>query len=143
MWKIKLTLQNDKLLVLNDVRSSVPGWGDCEPSGIRKLEFVFPGKDASTGKDIPCTLHMSGMKEYNFFVEAMKGLSGNSKVKIQGLWFMGKIPNSKRIVGFVIKDSVMVLNTVEGEEFLGSPTGGWKQGIIGDKVVSTIIRGIA
>jgi hypothetical protein len=140
MWKIRLTLQNNKTLELNDVRSSVPGWSDCEPSGIEKLEFTFPGKDEHTGKETPHTLVMSGMKEYNFFVEAMKSLSGNSRVKIQALWFMGKLPGSNRITGFVLKDSVLALNTTIGKEYQGMPTGGWKKGIIGNKVVSTVIR---
>jgi hypothetical protein len=139
MWGIKLTLEGNMTHVLNDVRSGNPGWSDCNPSGILKIEFPFIGKNG-TGKDIPYLLLMSGMKEYNFFVEAVKGLSSNSKVNIKGLWFMGKLPNSNRVTGFVLKESVLVLNTEVGKEYQGFSTVGWKTGIIGGKVVSTVIR---
>lgn len=90
------------------------------------------------GKEQPMTLVLAGMKEYNFFVEAMRSVM-NNKVTIQGLWFLGKLPNSNKITGFVIQDSIKIVNVIEGHEFNGSITAGWKQGIPGT-VVSTIVK---
>lgn len=139
MWKIKVTLQNGMIVVLNDVRTSNPGWADFSPVGILKVEFSFLGKDVDTGKDIVYDLVMIGMREYNFFVEAMRGI-GNGKTVVKGLWFMGKVPNKNRVTGFVLRDKILSFNTEEGKEYLGMSTVGWKVGIIGDKVISTVVR---
>lgn len=140
MWKIKLTLRSGVVIYLGDVRSHQPGWANCDPAGIVKLEFSFLGRDEK-GQDIPYTLVMSGMKEYNFFVEAMQAVGSNRGMKIKGLWFLGKTPDEK-ITGFVLKESVMALNSEVGKEYHGMPTVGWKQGIIGDKVISLVNRGL-
>lgn len=140
MWKIKLVLEGDLVHTLNDVRSGSPGWANCQPSKISSLTFPFFGKDEKTGKDIPYQLYLAGMSEYNFFVEAMQSLLGG-KVKIKGLWFLGKIPNTNKVTGFVLRDSVLKVNAIDGKEYSGLPTIGWKQGVIGDKIISTIVRG--
>jgi hypothetical protein len=127
------------VLILNDVRSNNPGWAECDPAGIFKLEFSFLGKDMVTGKDVSYDLTMSGMKEYNFFVEAMRGI-GKGRTVVKGLWFMGKIPNNNRITGFVLRDKILSLNTEVGKEYLGMSTIGWKKGIIGDEIVSAVLR---
>ena len=139
MWKIKLELQNGIVHYLNDVRSGSPGWAECQPSGIKRLEFTFLGRDEK-GKDVSYILIMSGMEEYNFFVEAMRGLSGKGKTKITGLWFMGRKPNSDQITGFVLKDKIVSFNTIKGKEYSGMPTMGWKKGITGDKIISVVRR---
>jgi len=141
MWKIKLLLEGGLIHVLGDVRSGNPGWAQCNPSKILRIEFPFFGRDEFTGKDVPYKMVLAGMKEYNFFVEAVRGVSGRGKTKIKGLWFMGKLPNSDRIRGFVLKESIMSLDTIVGQEYHGISTVGWKTGSVGDKVVSTIIRG--
>ena len=119
--------------------TSGTGWAECDPAGILKLEFSFLGKDIVTGKDVSYDLIMSGMTEYNFFVEAMRGI-GKGKTEVKGLWFMGKIPNSNRITGFVLRDKILSLNTEVGKEYSGMSTVGWKKGIVGNEVVSTILR---
>jgi hypothetical protein len=138
MWKIKLILEGNLSHVLNDVRSGNPGWTECQPSGIVRIEFPFLGRDEN-GKDISYLLTMNGMREYNFFVEAMRGV-GSGRTVVKGLWFLGKIPLSNTITGWVLKDKILRLNAVEGQEYSGTPTVGWKAGIIGDKVISEVRR---
>jgi len=136
MWKINLFLENGLILTLGDVRTSKPGWGESDPVKILRMEFSFMGKEY--GKEQPMKLVLAGMKEYNFFVEAMRSVM-NNKVTIQGLWFLGKLPGSNKITGFVIQDSIKIVNATEGHEFNGGVTAGWKQGIPGT-VVSTIVK---
>lgn len=138
MWKILLLLEGGLSHVTADVRLGNPGWADCRPSGIVGIDFSFLGKDEK-GKDIPYLLQMRGMKEYNFFVEAMRGVMGGKTI-IKGLWFLGKIPESNKITGWVLKDKILRLNSVEGHEYSGTPTVGWKTGIIGDKMISEVRR---
>ena len=136
MWKIKLTLEGNLKHELGDVRSGKPGWAECSPSGILKLEFPFTGK--VNGKEVTSTLLLSGMEKYNFFVEAMRAV-GSGKTKIKGMWFLGKIPNVDRVVGFVIGDGIKHINTVFGNEYNGFSTVGWKHGILKEKVICSII----
>lgn len=138
MWKIKLTLEGNMTHILNDVRSGNPGWGNCNPSRIVGIEFPFLGKDEK-GRDIPYLLRMSGMREYNFFVEAMRAV-GKSKTIIKGLWFLGKLPETNTVTGWVLKDRIILINSFEGKEYSGIATVGWKMGIIGDKPISEVRR---
>ena len=136
MWHIKLVLEGNLTHELGDVRSGKPGWAECQPSGIKRLEFPFIGK--VNGKNVPLTILLEGMEEYNFFVEAMRAIgSGNTKIK--GLWFLGKIPGKNRIVGFVVSDTCKTVNASIGKEYNGLSTVGWKKGIIGEKVICKII----
>lgn len=128
MWKIILTLKDGQILELNDVRKGSPGWADCYPINIIKLSFSFEGVSAEGKKEV-FEIVLSGMSEYNFFVEATHNiLGGNAKIK--AFWFMGKMPNSNRIVGFVIKEKVYELNTFEGHEYNDTATSGWKHGFL-------------
>lgn len=137
MWKIKLTLEGGLTHTTNDVRTGNPGWADCRPSGIESIEFDFIGKEE--GRDTKCKIVLAGMSEYNFFVEAIRSVIG-SKTTIKGLWFLGKVPGTNRITGFVIRDRVQIINTIVGQEYSGTPTVGWKKGIVGGKVISTMGR---
>lgn len=136
LWKINLFLENGLVIALGDVRTSKPGWGESDLVKILRMEFSFMGKEY--GKEQPMKLILAGMKEYNFFVEAMRSVM-NNKVTIKGLWFLGKLPGSNKITGFVIQDSIKIVNATEGHEFNGGTTAGWKQGIPGT-VVSTIVK---
>ena len=137
MWQIRLVLNGGMTHLLPDVRGNNPGWNSCQPSGLLGLDFSFLGRD-DHGKDIEYFLQMRGMREYNFFVEAMMGFNG--KKKIQGLWFLGKLPDVPRVTGWVLKDMILRLNAPEGQEYSGMPTVGWKSGMIGDKVISEVRR---
>lgn len=139
MWKIKLTLIGGLTHELNDVRSGNPGWGDCQPVAIERLNFSFKGKDPKTGKEDSYELVLSGMKEYNFFVEASRSILGG-KTKILGLWFLGKVPNTNQVIGFVLKESIMKISSIEGKEYSGFSTVGWKPGISDGKAFADIIR---
>ena len=134
LWKINLILEHGMSVELNDVRSSNPGWSDAQPTKIERLEFSFLDNNKVSHKII-----LAGMSEYNFFVEGMKKVSAKSP-KIQGIWFLGRVPNSDRIVGFIFKDTVLKLKTMKGREYLGGPTWGWKPGIIGLAVIAEVIK---
>ena len=137
MWSIKLVLEGGLTHTTNDVRSGNPGWTDCRPSGVERLEFTFLGKEGN--KLVLFILILSGMSEYNFFVEGMKSVSGGKTV-IKGLWFLGKVPGTNRVTGFVIRNSVQIINTLYGKEYSGMATVGWKKGIVGGKIISVIER---
>ena len=139
MWKIKLFLAGGLVHELGDVRSGAPGWADCQPPAIEKLSFSFQGMNFQTGTNDSYELVLAGMKEYNFFVEASRSLL-SSKTKIQGLWFLGKIPNTDLITGFVLKESISKINTLDGKEYSGMPTVGWKPGVTDGKAFADIIR---
>ena len=142
MWKICLTLTNGMVHTLNDVRTGKPGWGECQPSGIEKLEFSFEGKNLDTGKKDSYHLILAGMSEYNFFVEAMRSVSGGG-TKIKGMWFLGKVPATtatNKIIGFILGDQIVQIQSNDGEEYNGMPTVGWKKGIVGGKVISLVTR---
>jgi hypothetical protein len=139
VWKINLVLEGGLTHQTNDVRSGRPGWGECRPSGIERIEFTFLGKEGD--KMIPFILVLSGMSEYNFFVEAIRSVLGG-KTTIRGLWFLGKVPGTNRVTGFIIRDSVQIINAVDGKEYSGIATVGWKKGIVGGKIISVIERSI-
>ena len=138
MWKIRLMLEGGLSHTLNDVRLGKPGWAECQPSKIEYLTFAFTGKDEITGKDSSYKIILSGMDEYNFFVEATRGVLGG-KTTIKGLWFLGKILSTNRVVGFVLKDSILKVNTENGKEYSGFATVGWKSGVSG-KIIAEIRR---
>jgi hypothetical protein len=135
VWRIKLTLEGNFVHELGDVRSGKPGWAECQPSGILKVEFPFVGK--VNGKNTPLRLILSGMEEYNFFVEAMRPIgSGNTNIK--GMWFLGKVPKENRVIGFVVGDTCKKVNAFVGQEYHGTRTAGWKKGIVGGKVTAEL-----
>jgi hypothetical protein len=134
LWKINLILEHGMNVVLNDVRSSNPGWTDSQPTKIERLEFSFLDKHKHQHK-----LILAGMSEYNFFVEGIKKLSMKDP-KIQGIWFLGKIPRSERVVGFVFKDTVLKLTTMKGREYMGTSSAGWKPGIVGGTIIAEVVK---
>jgi hypothetical protein len=137
MWRIKLVLEGGLVHMTNDVRSGKPGWAECRPSGIERMEFTFKGKEGET--ESPLIIVLSGMSEYNFFVEASKSIMGG-KTTIKGLWFLGRIPYTNKVTGFVVRDSVQIINAISGQEYSGFATAGWKKGIVGGKILATMGR---
>lgn len=138
MWKIQITLRGGSVITLGDVRSGSPGWAACDPAGIVKLVFEFLGRDEK-GQDIHYVLVMSGMTEYNFFVEAMKAVGSSAGPVVKGLWFLGKKPDGK-VTGFALKDSVIAINSDAGKEYHGTPTVGWKKGIVEGSPICRVSR---
>jgi hypothetical protein len=137
MWRIKLTLEGNLTHELGDVRSGRPGWAECSPSKIEKIEFSFTGK--INDKEVPLEIVLSGMEKYNFFVEAMRAVGGKSTV-VKGFWFLGKIPLENKVVGFVIKDSCRIINAEYGREYNDMATVGWKSGSVGSKLIYAMRR---
>jgi hypothetical protein len=64
----------------------------------------------------------------------------NSRSAIKGLWFMGQVPNSNQVTGFVIKETILKLNSVKGKEYSGTASSGWKFGTVGNSVISQIVK---
>lgn len=134
MWRINLILEHGMSVKLNDVRSDNPGWSDAQPTKIERLEFTFLDKKKEKYRIV-----LAGMQSYNFFVEGMKKVSGK-ETKIQGIWFLGQVPNSDRVIGFIFKDTVLKLTTVKGREYLGVSSSGWKPGVVGHSVIAEVIK---
>ncbi|MFA5394414.1 MAG: hypothetical protein WC346_00160 [Methanogenium sp.] len=135
-WRIQLALKGGVTHTLRDVRTNNPGWADFNPVAITGMKFAFLGRDEK-GKDLPYLLEMSGMESYNFFVEAVKSI-GNGKVTIKALWFLGLVPNTNTVTGWVLKDSIMQISTVKGREYKGIATVGWKSGFVNNPPVSIV-----
>lgn len=124
-WKIHVKLDRGDSFVLNDIRSSDPGWGKGNFDGIRQITFPFFQKIGR--EDIGSLLILENMEAFNFFMEATANPGGQRR--IVGAWFMGKLPRMDSVKGFVITPSgVKEIDSKFGREFDGTPTSGWKIG---------------
>jgi hypothetical protein len=136
-WRIRATFAGKlppKEYVTPDIRRRNPGWGDeVFNRTIETLEFFLP-----TGHRI----FLSGMEQYNFFVEAVQSTRARGKAEIRAFWFCGKLPDRNVVemwrVGYgkVIHD-----RKPWGREWGGGPTRGWKPGLVGVRVRSEISNG--
>jgi hypothetical protein len=139
-WRIRLFFSNTAMLMLPDVRSDNPGWRDSQCLPIEKMLFDFEGVDQLSKQIINFSMEISGMEKYNFFVEAMQNVITGS-TKVQSFWFLGKLFNSTAVRGFHLAGSgLSEVKAVFGKEFRGSPTSGWKTGVVG-KPICRVIRG--
>lgn len=129
-WRIRATFSGKlppKEYITPDIRRNNPGWGDeIFNRTIESIEFFLP-----TGH----RLVMSGMEQYNFFVEAVQSTRTRGSAEIKAFWFCGKLPG-KNIVemwrvghGKVIRD-----RKPWGREWGEGPTRGWKSGSPGNPV---------
>jgi hypothetical protein len=129
-WRIKVTFAGKltpKEYITPDIRNNDPGWGgELFNRAIEKLEFYIP-----TGHKII----LSGMEQYNFFIEATQDMGGrgSGKVCIDAFWFCGKLPG-KNIVEMwkVGNNKVVRMQKPFGHEYGDGPTRGWKTGIPGE-----------
>ena len=134
-WRIRATFAG-KLLpkeyITPDIRHNNPGWGDeIFNRTIEKLEFFLP-----TGH----RLVMSGMEQYNFFVEAVQSIKGMGSVKIKAFWFCGKLPGKDIVEMWRVGNGKVIRDRKPwGREWGGGPTRGWKAGSSG-KPVSMITK---
>jgi len=134
-WRIRVTFVGKlppKKYMTPDIRHHDPGWAsEIFSRPIEMLEFFLP-----TGH----RLVMSGMEQYNFFVEAVQSTRTRGGAKIQAFWFCGKLPGNDVVemwrVGYgkIIRD-----RKPWGREWGGGPTSGWKQGISG-KPLSILLK---
>jgi len=132
-WRIRVRFAGNLLpneYVTPDVRHSNPGWGDeIFNRRIESVEFFLP-----TGHRIL----MSGMEQYNFFVEAVRSVGTPSGAEIKAFWLCGKPPGKGFVEMWRVSDGKIVCDRRPwGKEWGGGPTRGWKRGVPG-KPVSTI-----
>jgi len=129
-WKIRVTFAgklNPKTYITPDIRRHNPGWADeIFNRTIESMEFFLP-----TGHK----LVMSGMEQYNFFVEASQSIKGTGRVKIKAFWFCGKLPGKDIVEMWRVGDGKVTRDRKPWErEWGGGPTRGWKRGVPGNPV---------
>jgi hypothetical protein len=137
-WRIKVTFDG-KLLpkeyITPDIRNTDPGWGsELFNRAIERLEFYLP-----TGH----TLILSGMEEYNFFIEASQDLGGKNKgkAKIDAFWFCGKMPLNNLVEMWRVGDGEIIRERkIKGFEYDGGATRGWKKGSLNSQYLSRVIQ---
>jgi hypothetical protein len=114
-----------------DVRRRDPGWAsESFNREIESLEFILP-----TGHRIV----LSGMAQYNFFVEATHSTRSKGGAKIKAFWLCGKLPGKDIVEMWRIGDGKVIHDRKPfGQEWGGGPTRGWKPGAIGEQAVSRL-----
>ncbi|MBA7630058.1 hypothetical protein ES703_37566 [subsurface metagenome] len=132
VWRIRVTFAGKlppKEYMTPDIRHNDPGWAsEILSRPIEMLEFFLP-----TGH----RLVMSGMEQYNFFVEAVQSTRTRGGAKIQAFWFCGKLPSrSSRpepvewVEMWRVGDGKIIRDRRPwGREWGGGPTRGWKPGV--------------
>jgi len=135
-WRIRVRFGDGLLpqeFISNDVRHENPKWYD-ETFGrtIESLEFFLP-----TGHVIV----LKGMESYNFFVEATADMQGG-KARIEAFYFCGKLPNKPMVEVWRVQQNKTIVRCQKpfGQEWGGGATSGWKQGLIGNALVSRIVK---
>lgn len=138
-WRIRVTFAGKlppKEYITPDIRHNDPGWAsEIFNRPIEMLEFFLP-----TGHRIVMNrIVMSGMEKYNFFVEAVQSIRSRLGAEINAFWLCGKLPGKDVVdiwrigAGKVVHDQ-----KAWGKEWGGGPTRGWKGGLCGNAVLSTI-----
>lgn len=105
-----------------------PGWASEENGrlgGIRKMEIPVT-KDRS--------IIFTGFEKYNFFVEALQNLNGGGKTQIESFNFCGAIKGRVLSYKLIPKTRQIIKSAaLEGKEYQGTATRGWRAGIFGAK----------
>ena len=136
-WRMRVTFAGNlppKAYLTPDIRHNDPGWAsELFNRPIEMIEFFIP-----TGHKIV----IGGMEQYNFFVEAVQSIRSRKGAEIKAFWLCGKLPGKDVVEMWRIGDSKIVKDKRSwGKEWGGGPTRGWKQGIIGNAIVSMILQG--
>jgi hypothetical protein len=134
-WRIRVTFAGKlppKEYITPDIRSNDPGWGsEIFNRPIEMMEFFLP-----TGHKII----LSGMEQYNFFVEAVQSTRSREKAEIQAFWFCGKLPGEDIVEMWRIGDGRVIRDrNIWGKEWGGGATKGWKRGLPG-RVISELVK---
>lgn len=128
----KVTFENGLYYMSPDIRRKDPGWGSEEfnhPIGC--IEFFLSNNNF---------LLLSGMIDYNFFVEVSQSLSGQN-ARIESFYFLGKQIHKNKVHVWQIKNGTIQYSIEDfGKEYNGTPTIGWKIGSSKTKLVSKIMR---
>jgi hypothetical protein len=124
-WRIRVTFAGKlppKEYMTPDIRHNDPGWASESFSRpIEMLEFFLP-----TGH----RLVMSGMEQYNFFVEAVQSIKTRGKARIHAFWFCGKLPGRDVVEMWRVGGGKVIRDRKPwGREWGGGPTRGWKPGV--------------
>jgi len=136
-WRMRVTFAGNlppKAYLTPDIRHNDPGWAsELFNRPIEMIEFFIP-----TGHKIV----IGGMEQYNFFVEAVQSIKSRKGAEIKAFWLCGKLPGKDVVEMWRIGDSKIVKDRRSwGKEWGGGPTRGWKQGLIGNAIVSMILQG--
>lgn len=136
-WRIRATFEGKlppNQYITPDVRHNDPGWGsELFNRPIEMLEFFLP-----TGHKIV----MAGMEQYNFFIEAMQSPGQCGGAEIQAFWLCGRLSGRDIVETWRIGDGKILRDRRSfGQEWGGGPTRGWKQGLVGNKVISMMAQG--
>lgn len=133
-WRIRVTFAGKlppKEYMTRDIRHNDPGWAsEIFNRPIEMLEFFMP-----TGH----RLVMSGMEQYNFFVEAVQSTRTRGKARIKAFWFCGKLPGKDVVEMWRVGDGKVIRDRKPlGREWGGGPTRGWKAGVTSNRYASHI-----
>ncbi|WP_320043178.1 hypothetical protein [uncultured Desulfobacter sp.] len=130
--KYTLTFNDGMAYTSPDIRRKDPGWASeagARRVGIRELVLNIPGGKA---------LVLEGFEAYNFFVEASQALGG-SGANIEAFNFCG------RWHGYVVTwridfktGQITKLMSLDGLEYFGTATRGWREGLMGEKARSGV-----
>lgn len=122
-WRLRATFADNRpprRYLSPDIRRRDPGWGgEAFNRRLAKLELFLP-----TGHRIL----LAGMREYNFFLEAVQDLSGRW-VDIQAFYLCGRYPNRPAVaIWRIAQGRVSHHIKPPGREYHGTATRGWKAG---------------
>ncbi len=115
-----------------DIRSNDPGWATesgAKQKGITKLSVKIL-KDR--------VLILQDFEKYNFFVEASQPFN-SGKARIEKFYFLGASKGYVAVwsIDFTTKQITKRV-TIEGEEYNGTPTKGWRKGVLQGRARSGI-----
>lgn len=133
-WRIRAIFEGKlppKEYLTPNVWMENPRWGDeIFNRVIESLEFYLP-----TGH----VIYMSGMEQYNFFVEAAQSKKTKGKAEILAFWLCGKLPGMNLVEMWRVGNGRVVRDRKPfGREWGGHATRGWKQGRPGRAFISRL-----
>ena len=132
--KYTLIFNDGVIYTSPNIMEKDPGWASENGSktiGIRELRLnINPNK----------ALILKGFEAYNFFVEASQSLcTKNGKASIKAFYFCGKWKGYVVVYCIDLKTGKMTKRiSIDGKEYFGSVTRGWRMGLVGEKAESGI-----
>jgi hypothetical protein len=114
-----------------DIRENDPGWASedgAKLTGIRQVSINLPNNQV---------LLLKGFEKYNFFVEASQAFGGKTKTQIESFFFCGAWGG--HVVSWQINyrtHEILKRIAIEGHEYNGTATRGWKMGLLKEKAES-------
>jgi len=136
--KYTITFDDGIVYTSPDIRACDPGWASEygeKRTGIREISIMMPG-----GKK----LILKGFEKYNFFVEASQALGTKSGSRIESFFFCGAWK------GYVVlweinhkTRQILKRMAMDGKEYHGTATRGWRMGLMGENAKSGVICHLA